>query len=239
MQDLENDKTLAYGRIIGNLYVLDNQRLISVSSVSHYYPNKSAQLCNAVQSCNKNSFSVWHNRLGHCCESTLLHLKFVPPKVDINSPCIPCHEAKQKRMPFSNSDSSTSHIFDLIHIDLWGPCKSKTITGSSYFLTILEDFSRSIWTFLLGDKTQVYQTLSNFLAYVSTKFQRSVKTIKTDNGTEFVNQNCQKLFSSLGIIHQKTVSYSPQQLGRVERKHQHLLQISHILMSQSYLPISF
>lgn len=133
-------------------------------------------------------------------------------------PCIPCHEAKQKRLSFPNSNSSTSNIFDLIHVDLWGPYRSKTITGSYYFLTILEDFSRSTWTFLLSDKTQVYKTLSNFLTYVSTQFQNFVKVIRTDNGIEFVNLNGQKLFSSLGIVHQKIVPYSPQKNGRVKRK---------------------
>lgn len=52
-----------------------------------------------------------------------------------------------------------------------------------------------------------------------------------------LSKSCQRLFSSLGIRHQKTVSYSPQQNGRVERKHHHLLQVARALFSQSNLPI--
>lgn len=111
-------------------------------------------------------------------------------------------------------------------MDLWGPYRSKTITGASYFLTIVDDFSRSTWTFLLIDKTQVLLTLSNFFVYVKNQFLTTVKIIRTDNGSEFINHNCQNLFSSLGIVHQRTAPYSPQHNGRVERKHQHLLQVA-------------
>lgn len=30
-----------------------------------------------------------------------------------------CHHAKQKKLPFSLSDSYTSHPFDLIQINIW------------------------------------------------------------------------------------------------------------------------
>lgn len=91
----------------------------------------------------------------------------------------------------------------------------------------------------MNDKTQTFLTLSNFFSYTSNQFNTSVKIIRADNGTEFVNHNCSKFFSFLGIIHQKTVSYSPQQNGKVERKHQHILQVARALMSQSQLPIFF
>lgn len=66
-----------------------------------------------------------------------------------------------------------------------------------------------------------------------------MKVLRTDNGSEFVNHKCQTLLSQLGIIHQKTVSYSPQQNGRVERKHQQLLQIARAFLSRSNMPITF
>ena len=240
LQDLETGKVLAYGKVVGNLYVLDIKSLVSVSSVESQYPCKSTHFCNVVQNSNKDNFSIWNKRLGHSSESTLNHLKFIPGKNNDESiPCIPCHEAKQKRLPFPNSNSSTNKIFDLIHVDLWGPYKLKTITNASYFLTIVEDFSRSTWTFLLQDKIQVYLTLKNFLSYVSNQFQTSIKSVRTDNGSEFVNSNCSTLFSSNGILHQRTTSYSPQQNGRVERKHQHLLQIARAVLFQAKLPIHF
>lgn len=85
---------------------------------------------------------------------------------------------------------------------------------------------KSLWLYLL------------FFIHVANQFQTSVKILRTDNGSEFTNHNCHKLFSSLGIVHQRIVSYPPQQNGRVERKH-HLLQIARSLLFHSKLHVLF
>lgn len=234
LQDPLTNEIVARGKVIGNLYILDKE------SISKKSCNSSSFLCNFVVSKNKDSYVIWHYRLGHSSESVLNKLDFVSlkSKDDIN-PCISCHQAKQHRLPFAPSVSKSTNIFELVHMDLWGPYKTKTITGDHYFLTILDDCSRATWTFLMNDKVQTFITISNFLAYVKNHFQTTIKFIRTDNGFEFVNNKCQQLFHSSGIIHQKTTSYTPQQNGRVERKHQHLLQVARYLLFQSNMPIKF
>nr|XP_009607247.1 uncharacterized protein LOC104101499 [Nicotiana tomentosiformis] len=58
------------------------------------------------------------------------------------------------------------------------------------------------------------------------KFETIVKIIRTDNGTEFVNSICGNLFNSLGVVHQKTSPYTPQQNGEAERKHRRILELT-------------
>ncbi|MCH83154.1 hypothetical protein A2U01_0003969, partial [Trifolium medium] len=60
---------------------------------------------------------------------------------------------------------------------------------------------------------------------------------KGDNGTEFT---ClKKYFRENGILFQTSCPGTPQQNGRVERKHRHILNVARALRFQGSLPISF
>ena len=160
-------------------------------------------------------------------------------KSSVNHTCDICHLSKQVRNPFANSESCSSNVFDLVHMDLWGPYRIKTHGSCSYFLTInVDDMSRAAWVFLLPDKISVSRIISDFLNYVINQFKTSVKVVRSDNGTEFVNQTVSKLFAQNGIVHQTTCAYSPQQNGIVERRHRHLMNVARALRFQSNVPLT-
>ena len=50
---------------------------------------------------------------------------------------------------------------------------------------------------------------------------------------------CWIIFDTHGIIFQTSCVGTPQQNGRVERKHQHILNVGRALMFQGNLPITF
>ncbi|KAK4411897.1 hypothetical protein Sango_0262700 [Sesamum angolense] len=75
------------------------------------------------------------------------HLLYVDSHCDIV--CDVCPMAKQHRLPFTPSTIHSHHILELVHIDRWGPYHLHSLTGCNYFLTIVDDFSRTTWTFLL------------------------------------------------------------------------------------------
>lgn len=61
---------------------------------------------------------------------------------------------------------------------------------------------------------------------IQTQFHKSVRTLKSTRGTEFVNSECTKIFQQHGIANQQTSSYTPQQNKIVERKHESILKIA-------------
>lgn len=138
---------------------------------------------------------------------------------------------------FHSSNNKSDEIFDLIHCDLWGPYREPSICNAYYFLTIVDDNSRVVWVYLLNGKTQVKQTLRIFLALAQRQFDKKIKMIRSNNGTEFVCMTSE--WAAQGIIHQTSCVATPQQNGRVEKKHRHLLNVARSLLCQSSLPIKF
>lgn len=108
-----------------------------------------------------------------------------------------------------------------------------------YFLTLVEDFSRSTWTQLLSCKSNTLQSIKAFVPLVETQFQITINIIRSDNGLEFTNTEAKSFFQAKGIVHQKTCPYTPQQNGIVERKHKYLLDTVRALLFQSKLPIKY
>lgn len=118
-----------------------------------------------------------------------------------------------------------------------GTLQSCFFLRSSLFLTIVDDHSRTVWTHLMLAKSEVASLLQKFIAMASRQFNKQVKTVRSDNGTEFM---CLKsYFADNGIFHQTSCVYTPQQNGRVERKHRHILNVARSLLFQAYLPTSF
>ena len=129
--------------------------------------------------------------------------------------------------------------FDIIHVDIWGPYSQFTYKTCRYFLTIVDDFSRYTWVFLLIFKFDAIDALIKFHTFVKTHHQIAIKTIQSDNKSEFLSFKLQSFFHSQGIRHQRSCPHTPQQNGVVERKHRHLLNVACALRFHSRIPLSF
>ncbi|XP_075491077.1 uncharacterized protein LOC142529422 [Primulina tabacum] len=66
-----------------------------------------------------------------------------------------------------------------------------------------------------------------------------IKVIRSDNGGEFVSNRMRDFLTNHGIEHQTTCAYTPQQNGRVERKHHHILEVARSLRFHAHLPLKF
>ena len=95
-----------------------------------------------------------------------------------------------------------------------GPYRTPSTCGAFYFLTMVDDYSRVVWVYLLAHKREVSTMLHNFSALLERQFHKQVKIFISDNETEFT---CMKrYFLDRGIIFQTSCIGIPQQNGRVE-----------------------
>ncbi|GKE25212.1 putative ribonuclease H-like domain-containing protein, partial [Tanacetum coccineum] len=104
--------------------------------------------------------------------------------------CSTCAMGKRKKKPHKpkSEDTSQEKLY-LLHMDLCGPIRVTSVNGKKYILVIVDDYSRFTW----------------------------VKCLRTDNGTEFVNQTLCEYYEKVGISHEASVARSPQQNDVVER----------------------
>jgi transposase InsO family protein len=63
----------------------------------------------------------------------------------------------------------------------------------------------------------VATALKELVALMERQMRRKLKTLRTDNGTEFVNSEIEQLCKQNGITHQTTTPYTPEQNGIAER----------------------
>ena len=91
-------------------------------------------------------------------------------------------------------------------MDVWGPYSISTHDGFKYFLTIVDDATRSTWAFLMKTKYEVRPLLMSSYNMIQTQFKVGIKAIWLDNAPKV---SMIDFFSAHGIIHQKRCAYTP------------------------------
>ncbi|KAM0035656.1 putative RNA-directed DNA polymerase [Helianthus debilis subsp. tardiflorus] len=121
---------------------------------------------------------LWHARLGHINFQILESMvgksmiEGVPKIKNPKQVCEGCLAAKQTRQPFSQEAHwRAKKPFQLVHADICGPITPKTIGGNSYFLLLVDDFSRYMWVYMLQSKDQAFERFKWFKALVEKKWE--------------------------------------------------------------------
>ncbi|GKE17237.1 ribonuclease H-like domain-containing protein [Tanacetum coccineum] len=68
--------------------------------------------------------------------------------------CEICQKAKQTRELFPLSDQKSTMLGELVHIDLCGPYKVTSKEEFKYFLTLVDDYTRAVWVYLIKTKDE-------------------------------------------------------------------------------------
>nr|GEY63088.1 putative ribonuclease H-like domain-containing protein [Tanacetum cinerariifolium] len=177
--------------------------------------------------------NLWHRRPGHINFKTINKLvkgnlfRGLPTNVFENdNTCVACkkgkkHIASYKTKPVSSVDQPLYRL----HMDLFGPTFVKSLNKKSYCLVVTDDYSSPI--------------LKNIITGLENQLSLRVKVIKSDNGTEFKNNDLNQLCGIKGIKREFSVPRTPQQNGITERKNRTLIEAARTMLADSLLPIPF
>lgn len=189
----------------------------------------------ALNATNESDHTLWHQRLGHPSFSCLP--TFISAKNKSDFPCDACLKAKHHRLLFARNDNKSNIHFNRIYCDIWGAYHIKSSCGVRYFLTIVDEYSRNTWVYLLQKKSDALSKINLFIQMVKTQFNVSIKIFRSDNAQDFLFGSMQKIFEQNGILHELTCVGTPQQNVVAERKHQYILNIARSLRFHAHLPI--
>ena len=99
-----------------------------------------------------------------------------------------------------------------------------------YFLTLDDDHSIATWICLFQNKNELLSIFLQFIQQVETQFNTRVNYMKSDNPTRIAIHQVLSGESHIVSFHSCPET---EQNSVVERKHQHILNISHALMFHS------
>ncbi|GKF14293.1 retrovirus-related pol polyprotein from transposon TNT 1-94, partial [Tanacetum coccineum] len=188
---------------------------------------------------------LWQRCLSHLNFSAINHLAWhglvrglSKLKFEKDHLCSACAMGKSKKKPHKpKSEETNQEKLYMLYMDLCGPMRVASVNGKKYILVILNDYSRFIWVKFLWSKDEAPDFIIKFLKMIQLRLKVLVRRIKTDNGTEFVNQTLCEYYEKVGISHKTYVARSPQQNGVVERWNHTLIEAARTMLIYVKAPL--
>ncbi|KAJ9545449.1 LOW QUALITY PROTEIN: hypothetical protein OSB04_025156 [Centaurea solstitialis] len=188
---------------------------------------------------------LWHKRLSHLNFKTINQLcinNLVVGLPDFRYTKYPFvqHKGKQTRASFKSKQISTiSYPLQLLHMDLFGPVNVQSIAGKKYTLVIVDEHSRYTWVFFLRSKSDAPEEIILFVRKMERLNNLTVRSIRSDHGTEFKNSTLETFFDQKGISQKFSSVRTPQQNGVAERRNRTLIEAARSMLSEANLATQF
>ena len=199
----------------------------------------------------ENSSSLWHKRLGHISKrrierlvsyGILDSLDFVDFEI-----CTNCIKGKQTNTRRFGANRATN-VLQLIHTDICGSFPTVSWNGQQYFITIIDDFSRYGYLYLIHEKSQSLEVFKLFKVEVENQLNKRIKNVISDRGGKYYGKYdgsgeqrprpFAKFLEECGIVPQYTMPGSPSMNGVAERRNRTLKDMVRSMISHSNVPIS-
>jgi transposase InsO family protein len=233
-------KTVGVGYRRGNLYYLPSEPVSSPSislSPSHTQSVNSTTI--------DTSLLGYHWRFSHIGLKPLkklLKLHGITPSVsneiDVQQ-CSICLQSKLHRRPFKSRSAYRSITpGEIIHSDV-GSYEVHSREGYKYFISFIDDCSKSVFLYPMKFKSDSFSCFKVFRATFEKMNNHEIKSLRTDNGGEYMSKDFEQYLESAGIRHEPGPPHSPQLNGVAERTNRTISNLIRSSLLSAHLPKSF
>lgn len=187
------------------------------------------------------SLQQWHRRLGHINIARIKSMvkNGLVSGVDLSDEknffCEECQFGKNHRSSHPLSEQRAFKKGECLHVDLCGPMETTGIDGSKYFLLFKDEASTFRVVYFIGNKSEVDKKFIDLLKLIENMSDVSVKRVRFDNGTEFINSNVKDILLKHGIVVEQISPYTPEQNGRIERENRTVVESARTMLLSSGL----
>ncbi|GKA48922.1 retrovirus-related pol polyprotein from transposon TNT 1-94 [Tanacetum coccineum] len=220
-QFCDTDLKVSFQKNTCFIWNLDDVDLLSGSRDTNLYiislddMLKTSPIC-LLSKASKTKSWLWHRRLSHLNFGTLNKLakdglaRGIPKlKFQKDHLCSACALGKSKKSSHQpKAKDTTQEKLYLLHMDLCGPMRD-----------------------------EAPEAIIKCIKNIQVRLNATVRNVRTDNGTEFVNQTLYDFYENVNISHQTSVAHTPQQNGVVERRNQTLMEAACTMLIFSKAPL--
>lgn len=181
------------------------------------------------------SIDLWHQRLGHVGDNVIRAmsrnnlvngLDVILKKRDACDSChlgkqtISSHPTRERRecLPGQRFHSDVCHV----GVTSWNKCK--------YFMTLKDEASGYRRVFFMRSKEEVSSILQEFFLEAEKETGRKAISLRTDNGTEYINDKVKDVLKKMNITHELSPPNVKQCNGMAERENRTLCDTARSLL---------
>ncbi|CAI7807610.1 unnamed protein product [Closterium sp. NIES-53] len=161
-------------------------------------------------------------------------LPSLPPS--IAPPCGPCVKGRLRATPHSSSLRLATEPFETPWLDVWGPASRPGPEQESFFLVVVDDYSRYTTVFPLAKKSDVTSTLIRWLLTTADTRGRRISGLDSDRRGEFRSGILVGFCREQDIRQSWTLPESPQHNGVAERLIGLVMEIARTSMTHARAP---
>jgi hypothetical protein len=138
----------------------------------------------------------WHRKLGHLSFDLLSRLSKLNlvrglPRLRLEKDLV-CAFCRHAKMVASShpllTDVMTERPCELLHMNLVGPARVRSVGGKWYVLVVVDDYSRYAWVFFLEDKGETFGFVQDLVLRLrNERHGDAIRVIRSDDVLEFRN----------------------------------------------------
>lgn len=203
--------------------------------------NKGMQ-ANQVEMGMKATARTWHLRLGHLHSRAVEDLNrnkmiVVSDVKTIHKSCKNCCITKSKKLKHSIRSTVYNHPLELVFADIWGPAPIDSSEGYRYYINFVDASTSYNWMFLMKRKSEAEDCFMQFQKLVERQYEYKIKAVQSDNAKEFLKLST--YLRNNGIVHRLSCPHTHPQMGKVERRHRHIVDTGLAMLNHAGLEEHF